>query len=623
MPAGLETRELGLKKALGANYRRVRLEAATVLGQPGTVWEYTTQRVPIHRTIEYGLRAGTKYYIFQLAAPAEAWAEMDAPFKAALGSIELFDVPRPPNETATMVAMRDGARLYTHVVLPPATAGSPARVPALLIRSPYYFQYFDHSLETFRPFTEQGYALVYQSVRGSGKSEGQLKPMSQEFADGQDAVRWIVNQPWSNGAVGTFGSSYDGFTALAAAVDTPEVKLVLADGAPIRAFETWPATQNGAIFASLLWWDRAAKGQKADKEDPGYKRTITNSRPVRDLDLATFGESDPIWRGTLGFMENHSVYWDDWSLTNKLSRICAPVINMEAKNEYTSDGLEAFLSLTGKACNDQVRTAHRFVLHSGDHGEAIYHPFASTPAGNMIRSYMDRYLKGQSVVPDSSPIHYFIQKAGEWRTADRWPVSDNTRTYYLDARNSRLIKTPKDHPAHIGQLMVTKPNEDESVGYTFDPTTDDACDPKVLTERLAFESPKLGEPLDVVGRAELVLFVNIDTPDTDLFANLLDGAGNSVGQGVGVRLRFRHSTTTPEPMRQDEIAEVHLKFNAAAFRFAAGSPIVVAVKSTVCGLSENPNTGGSMTEETKTRPVKVQILTGPAHPSRLVLPMPQ
>jgi predicted acyl esterase len=137
---------------------------------------------------------------------------------------------------------------------------------------------------------------------------------------------------------------------------------------------------------------------------------------------------------------------------------------------------------------------------------------------------------------------------------------------------------------------------------------------------LIFESPKLGAPLDVVGRAELVLFLKIDTPDADVVAMLIDGSKRPVGQSVGLRLRFRRSMTEPEPMRPGEVVEIHLPFNVAAFRFEAGSPILLLLRSATCGVSENPNTGGSMTDETATRPVHVKILTGPDHPSRIALP---
>jgi uncharacterized protein len=124
-----------------------------------------------------------------------------------------------------MVPMRDGVRLETHVFLPPGAA----RAPALLLRSPYAHTR-DVPISIFRRFNEDGIAFLYQSVRGTGGSEGELRPRAQEFDDGQDAVRWLAAQEWSDGVVGTIGASYEGFAAIAAEVDTPEVALVIADG---------------------------------------------------------------------------------------------------------------------------------------------------------------------------------------------------------------------------------------------------------------------------------------------------------------------------------------------------------------------------------------------------------
>jgi hypothetical protein len=444
--------------------------------------------------------------------------------------------------------------------------------------------------------------------------------MRQEFADGQDAVKWIVKQPWSNGVVGTWGSSYDGFTALAAAVDTPEVKLVLADGAPERAFETWPATRNGIVTADLIWWDRDTSGAGAEQDDPRYQRIVTNSRPVRDLDIAAFGATDPVWRSTLPFMEKHSDYWEGWNLTNKLSRICAPVVSMEARDEYTTDCLDTYLALAEHPCSKEVGAAHRFILHDGRHGGAIYRPLASTRTGEIIRSYMARYLKGEAASVDASPVHYFVQKANEWHTADRWPATTKSRVFYLDAQEKRDVDVPKGHPAHFGWLTAVEPAADATIAYTFDPARDDACDPKVISERAVFESAKLGAQLALVGRAELVLFVKVDVPDTDIQALLIDDKNEAIGQPAPLRLRFRHGAAAPEPMSPGEVAEIHIRLNATAYRFEAGKTFGVLVRSTTCGWSENPNTGGPMTDETNTRPAHIEILTGPAHPSRLIVP---
>ena len=114
-----------------------------------------------------------------------------------------------------LVEMRDGVRLATDVYLPEAGG----RLPAVLVRTPY-----DKGADfTFLPrlarlFNNRGYAFVAQDVRGKARSEGPQEPFRHEVADGYDTIDWLVAQAWSNGAVGMFGDSYLGFTALAGAV---------------------------------------------------------------------------------------------------------------------------------------------------------------------------------------------------------------------------------------------------------------------------------------------------------------------------------------------------------------------------------------------------------------------
>jgi len=74
----------------------------------------------------------------------------------------------------------------------------------------------------------RGYACVIQRARGghdmsrtqTGPIEGAVStPPEIDFTDGLDLSNWIVDQCWSNGAIGAIGASAEGWTALAAAVD--------------------------------------------------------------------------------------------------------------------------------------------------------------------------------------------------------------------------------------------------------------------------------------------------------------------------------------------------------------------------------------------------------------------
>jgi putative CocE/NonD family hydrolase len=157
-----------------------------------------------------------------------------------------------------------------------------------LLRSPYLLEGSDAVVPYLSGFTDEGYALVVQAVRGTATSEGTLHPLAQEFPDGHDTVDWLIAQPWSNGRVGTFGASYEGFTAGAAAVESPEVDVVVMDGAITRAFEGWPGQRGiGVSYGMLMWWTsrwsgcalRLPLGETPDEPgSPPRSRAVDGSR---------------------------------------------------------------------------------------------------------------------------------------------------------------------------------------------------------------------------------------------------------------------------------------------------------------------------------------------------------
>jgi uncharacterized protein len=73
------------------------------------------------------------------------------------------------------------------------------------------------------------YAFVQASIRGTNCSGGQFRLYDRRHAwDGHHIVEWIAEQPWSNGNVGMFGSSYPGQTAYyVAATQPPSLKAVM------------------------------------------------------------------------------------------------------------------------------------------------------------------------------------------------------------------------------------------------------------------------------------------------------------------------------------------------------------------------------------------------------------
>ncbi|WP_432990852.1 CocE/NonD family hydrolase [Dactylosporangium sp. CA-233914] len=116
-----------------------------------------------------------------------------------------FDIERE-----VMVPMRDGVRLSTDVYLP---RGAEGPLPTVLVKTPYDKDDGEGSVRTkwVDYFARQGYAVVVQNERGFRFSEGVFVDyLAGAGTDGPDTVAWILEQPWSNGRVGTIGCSSSG-----------------------------------------------------------------------------------------------------------------------------------------------------------------------------------------------------------------------------------------------------------------------------------------------------------------------------------------------------------------------------------------------------------------------------
>src|SRR6202167_4927582 len=169
-------------------------------------------------------------------------SETPAKFTEATGS---FDYAKRD----VMIAMRDGVKLHTVILIPKGAHGA----PILLTRTPYdangmtshahsshlgpTLQGYDNAVDTI---VEGGYIRVIQDVRGKYGSEGDYvmnRPMHgplnptpvDHSTDTYDTIDWLVkNIPETNGKVGILGISYDGFLPLMALINPhPALKVAV------------------------------------------------------------------------------------------------------------------------------------------------------------------------------------------------------------------------------------------------------------------------------------------------------------------------------------------------------------------------------------------------------------
>ncbi|HBY62070.1 MAG TPA: acylase, partial [Solibacterales bacterium] len=113
-------------------------------------------------------------------------------------------------ERKVMVPMRDGKRMSADVYRPKDES---KKYGTIFVRTPYNFNYWDVRLGAPRDMAQQleavkrGYAYVVMNERGHFYSEGNYDILGAPLTDGDDALSWIEQQPWSNGKVGAIGCS--------------------------------------------------------------------------------------------------------------------------------------------------------------------------------------------------------------------------------------------------------------------------------------------------------------------------------------------------------------------------------------------------------------------------------
>ncbi len=196
-------------------------------------------------------------------------------------------------KTDIMVPMRDQTRLATDLYLPINREKAPRRWPTILMRTPYGKAGGKADGEYF---AAHGYAVVVQDTRGRYGSEGIWHMLTDDGRDGFDCCGWIGQQRWSDGQVGTIGTSYVGGTQHALAMERPS-ELVTA--IPVDAMSNlgYASMRNGGAFELRFWnwiFSITAPAGSRQARDPATAAILGQMKEHRRDYLANL----PLRRGT-------------------------------------------------------------------------------------------------------------------------------------------------------------------------------------------------------------------------------------------------------------------------------------------------------------------------------------
>ena len=291
-------------------------------------------------------------------------------------------------ENNVAVPMRDGVVLRADVIRP----ASGGKSPVLVYRTPYGKDAAQQGYTTFKHAAERGYAVVIQDVRGRYHSDGDFRPYENEGRDGYDTIEWAANQPWSNGAVGSFGLSYPGAVQwLAAVQNPPHLKAMV----PAMTF----STPQNFFYAGGTWdlswiewiWDNIAWNTRVRKNLPGPRieeealaawkaegAKMLNTLPL--LHVKPLQQVAPYYVDWLRHPPEDP--WWNWSeLRDKYSRTHAAVLNLSAwyDDNYGPEGATTnYAGLFKARVGDKdIKKANIRVFHDTAHPSQVVLPVIS------------------------------------------------------------------------------------------------------------------------------------------------------------------------------------------------------------------------------------------------------
>jgi len=509
-----------------------------------------------------------------------------------------------------MMPMPDGVKLVTVVHLP--SKGGPSW-PAILERTPY------PRAKRASGWTDRGIALVEQSVRGRFGSEGVYRPFADEGwgcnQDGAATVKWIREQEWCNGRVGTYGGSAPGIiSALLAGSGEPLDCQIIQDAG--SDFADHLAYQGGVFRKSLV---------------EGWLKLGVQSPEYAD-----------VWKA----QPPSSPYWQEYDSEARAALITAPGLHVGGWWDIFARGTLQFFIARQHHGGEGARGNQKLVMRPTGHGPwgmqtlrfpENYDEFRVTPYRLRFAEF---WLCGvdNGIMDEPAVTYYtvgddtdFSGPGWEWRTADKWPPFPTNETAYYLLEN--------------GTLSVEKPvSEQNRLTFTYDPNNPVPTlggqnltiaygphDQRPVSDRpdvLKFMTPSLHAPLETTGHFEVRLYVASDAPDTDFTAKLVDvypaGDEREILMLDSIqRLKYRNGYDKPmPPLEPGEVVLVKIDLGHISWIFNTGHRIGLQISSSnYPRFEKNPNSGDEFPTEENMRLAHNTVYMSKTYPSALVLPV--
>jgi putative CocE/NonD family hydrolase len=381
-----------------------------------------------------------------------------------------------------------------------------------------------------------GYVGVLAYTRGKAMSPDAIVPYEHESQDGYEVIDWISRQPWSNGQVGMFGGSYNGFTQWATAKKMhPALKTIVPYVAAIPGLGL-PMENNVFLNANYGWCFYVTDNQYLDDKtysDPRRWRSLNakwyaSGRPYREIDQVD-GMPNPCLQRWVQH-PSFDKYWQDMiPYQEDFATINIPVLTVTG---YYDDGQISALQYLKDHYKYNTKANHYLLIGPYDHfgtqrshkdpilrGYAI-DSVAQIDTPEITFEWLDFVMRGGNK-PEllKDRINYEVMGQNEWKHAPSInEMSNQPLTFYLtDAKvgdRYRLSKVKPSVPRSLPQVvdLADRKTSNNSNYYPF-PIVGQTPN---FSTGYAFLSDPFEEPVEVSGTFSGRINAVINKKDMDI-----------------------------------------------------------------------------------------------------------
>ena len=563
-----------------------------------------------------------------------------------------YDQVRPEADfikRVVMVPMRDGAKLYTVIMMKKGAANA----PILLSRTPYdakgsTTRTASQSLVDVLPimdkeFVNDGYIRVYQDIRGLHNSEGQfvmnrpiVGPLNNsgvdESTDAYDTIDWLVkNISEANGRVGIIGSSYLGFTTLAAEINPhAALKAAVPQSPMVDGWRGDDWFHNGAFRTGSLDYAVAMSTGKAEGKGLAVGSGDDYSRYLEAGSMGDYARKLGIehYPFVQKLFQNpaYTEFWsgqavDKWMAAHPLT-VPTMIEVGQWDQEDSYGGPAVYKALAPKY--EGTGLLHLAIgpwRHSGANHYG-YDLGALTFTGDTaaewrtrwVKPFFDHYLR-DGPDPRTPPVVTYATGVNRWEESPRWPMGTPT-PLFLTGQNGASFERPAalGHDEYVSDPAKPVPFIPRPISMG----ASDQWKPWLVhdqrfvsgrTDVLVYKTAPLTKPMHIMGAPQVELFAATTGTDSDWVVKLIDvypnEAPEDASQGakpdmsgfelpIGIEIfrgRYVDSFAKPRALRPGKAEHYSFALPNVNHVFLPGHRIMVQVQSSLFPLYDrNPQT---------------------------------